>query len=503
MTRRFAKMSIRGKVIAITLLTSCAAILLSSAIFIVGDMVTSRRALVQELSTVTEIIGRNSAAALVFDDRDAAGEMLSALRSRPNIVAAWTVTPDGNVFAAYARTPDQRGTADTPSRQPAQAYLLGPDSHSGAMTEHTRFLDDHVDVAWPIVLDGEWVGTVVLRSDLQYLYDQMQFQLMIAMIAILLAMAMAVALSSRLQRVITGPIMHLVQSMKSVTRDNDYAIRAKKTGDDELGVLVDGFNGMLAEIETSQDNLAAKIQAETANRAKSEFLANMSHELRTPLNAIIGFSEIMIRGDFGPVGSERYETYAEDIHFSGTHLLGIINNILDLTKAEAGKLTLDETEVDLVPVIGQCVRMLRENAAEHGVRIRSRVPARLPRLNGDERLISQVVINLLSNAVKFTEAAGQVAVAVTFTTDGSALLTVEDTGIGIAAEDLPRVVQPFTQVAGAFNRKHDGTGLGLPLVDQIMKLHGGALELESEVGHGTRATVRFPAQRLIGPRSAA
>jgi PAS domain S-box-containing protein len=244
---------------------------------------------------------------------------------------------------------------------------------------------------------------------------------------------------------------------------------------------------------------AAREQAEVANRAKSEFLANMSHEVRTPLNAIIGFSEILLRQVFGPLGSERYASYVEDIHNSGNHLLGIINDILDLSKAEAGRLTLDETELELPVVLGQCLRMLREKAVAQGVKVVSHIPAQTPKLRADSRLVSQAAINLVSNAIKFTREGGVVMVSLTGDPDGSYRLTVQDSGIGISAQDLPKVREPFVQVASAFSREHEGTGLGLPLVDQILRLHGGSLEIESELGLGTAAAIRFPADRVIAP----
>jgi PAS domain S-box-containing protein len=242
---------------------------------------------------------------------------------------------------------------------------------------------------------------------------------------------------------------------------------------------------------------AAREQAEIASRAKSEFLANMSHEVRTPLNAIIGFSEILLKQVFGPLGSDRYSSYVEDIHTSGNHLLGIINDILDLSKAESGRLSLDETQVDLSAVVTQCLRMLREKAVTQGVEVVSHVPAKTPKLYADARLVSQATINLVSNAIKFTRSGGTIVVSVAGEPDGGYRLSVQDSGIGISSQDLPKVREPFVQVASAFSREHQGTGLGLPLVDQILKLHGGSLEIESQLDRGTTVTARFPAERVI------
>ena len=251
--------------------------------------------------------------------------------------------------------------------------------------------------------------------------------------------------------------------------------------------------------EAKEQAEAAREEAEIASRAKSEFLANMSHELRTPLNAILGFSEILSRQVFGPIGSQRYLSYVEDIHTSGSHLLEIINEILDLSKAESGKLSLEETEVDVALIVDQCARMLREKAAEQSISVTSRLKKEGPRLRADTRLIRQVLLNLLSNAVKFSREGGKVDVSLRAEPGNDYWLAVEDNGIGIAEDDLPKVREPFVQVASAFVREHEGTGLGLPLVDQIMKRHGGELVLESTFGEGTIARVRFPSERVIWP----
>jgi signal transduction histidine kinase len=248
-----------------------------------------------------------------------------------------------------------------------------------------------------------------------------------------------------------------------------------------------------------------RIQAEAANRSKSDFLAVMSHELRTPLNAILGFTQIMQSRMFGPVGSERYVAYVDDIHKTANHLLSIITDILDLSKAEAGKLTLSEEEFDLVGILDQCLRLLRERAAEQGLRLSLQAPpAAGLRLKGDERLVKQAFLNLIGNAIKFTPAGGSISVAFAREPDGAWTLRFVDTGIGIGEADLARVLEPFVQVESAFARKHGGTGLGLPLVKKVMELHDGRLEISSTLGAGTTVAVRFPAERIsTQPRAAA
>jgi PAS domain S-box-containing protein len=236
--------------------------------------------------------------------------------------------------------------------------------------------------------------------------------------------------------------------------------------------------------------------AERGNRAKATFLANISHELRTPLNAIIGFSELMTHEIFGPLEPINYRHYVDDIHESGMHLLELINDILDMSKAEAGMTDLDETLVDVAAIVRSSVRMMARRAETAHISLAEDLPRDLPPLKADERRVRQIVLNLLSNAVKFTEDFGRVTVRVALVPDGMAV-AVTDTGIGMTAEDLQRVMEPFVQVDTRLSRKYEGTGLGLPLTHALVVAHGGTLTLDSTPGVGTTATVMFPKARVV------
>ncbi|MHC4448151.1 MAG: sensor histidine kinase [Planctomycetota bacterium] len=241
----------------------------------------------------------------------------------------------------------------------------------------------------------------------------------------------------------------------------------------------------------------ALLNAEAANRAKTEFLANMSHELRTPLNAIIGFSDVIQNEIMGRIGeTPKYIDYARDIREAGGHLLGVINDILDIAKIEAGQLDLREDAFNAGQAIEACISMLSKRAQDAGVDMIRKGGAVQTSIWADEKKFKQIVINLLSNAVKFTPQGGKVTLSTDTDSDSGFELTVSDTGIGIAEGDLEMALAPFSQVDNAQQRNHEGTGLGLPISRALAELHGGTLEIESDLGLGTTVTVRLPSERL-------
>ena len=226
----------------------------------------------------------------------------------------------------------------------------------------------------------------------------------------------------------------------------------------------------------------------------------MSHELRTPLNAVIGFAEIMLGEYYGPLGSAKYLEYAGDIHQCGRHLLSLINDILDISRIEAGRHVMEEEQVDLITTVNSSVRLLRERAAAKGVIIAVRANP-VPVVMGDPRTLKQVVVNLLTNAVKFTPSGGMVEVGTMTDASGGVCVVVKDTGIGIPEGEIPRVLEAFGRASNVHQTGEEGTGLGLVIVGSFLRLHGATLDIDSAVGIGTTVTVRLPMERVLGTQS--
>jgi len=305
-------------------------------------------------------------------------------------------------------------------------------------------------------------------------------------------------------------LKHLRKRLSGEVRFSQYELRIRKRDGSYVWVetmasLVN-WDGQAASLswlidiearkKAEAELIASREAAERANRVKSDFLASMSHELRTPLNAIIGFSEMISAEMLGAL-NPRYAQYARDIHRSGQLLLDLINDVLDLSKLEAGKLSLKETEIDVRELVRTCVGLVRKQAEEKGLHLHEEPPNELPKVRADARALKQVVLNLLSNAIKFTPAGGRVSVSAVHDPVRSLDLIVSDTGIGMSAEEVRVAMEPFGQIDSMLAREHPGTGLGLPISAALMKLHGGEIRITSVPGEGTTLTASLPADRVL------
>ncbi len=306
----------------------------------------------------------------------------------------------------------------------------------------------------------------------------------------------AVALDFILQ----GRLRDYILAIMAITAQGYFAALTYRLYSSTLATLEaraekDALIGELEQAKAISDE--ARRRAEAANIAKSRFLAQMSHELRTPLNAILGFSEVMKTEVFGEHSVAAYKEYSSDIHNSGVHLLGLINEILDLSRIEAGRYELNEESVSLVAIVEDCHHLLKLRASNRGIIIREVFEPELPRLWADERAIRQICLNLLSNAIKFTPPAGEIWLKVGWTASGGQYISVKDTGAGIPEEEIPIVLASFGQGSNSIKSAEQGAGLGLPIAKSLVDLHGGTFNLKSKLRIGTEVIVTFPPERVV------
>ncbi len=492
--------SIRTKLILLLALSSGVAVALACTAFVVNDVQAMKVAKAQQLATLADVVGANSTAALDFGDARVARETLATLRLHREVTFACLFDAEGRVLASYATSDLER---------PPES--VGPSAPT--LTEWST-----LEVAQVIEQRGERLGAIFLRAHLLELNAQLRGYGVTALVVVLLTLLASGLLASRLQRVVSGPILRLVAATERIGREQDYGIRVEKVAQDELGQLVDAFNQMLARIQERDEELGRyrqdlevrvhertaelldanrrlvlaseqaqqmALRTEATSVTKTEFLTNMSHEIRTPLNGLIGMAELLMDTPLSP----EQRSYMRVLHSSGEALLGLLSDILDYSKIEAGKLDLEQVEFDPRGLVEGVLELVAMRAHQKGLELEGVVAPEVPaRLRGDPVRLRQVLLNLVGNAIKFTRQ-GEVVIELRPAGEVRARaplrFEVRDTGIGIPPDRAEMIFQSFSQVDTSTTREFGGTGLGLAISRRLVQLMGGDISLESQPGRGS------------------
>lgn len=503
--RILSNISIHRKLIMIQVVTTLLVIIFCSVLFTWVDFKSIKKNKENNLTTVTKILGQNMVAPLLFNDEEVAIDLIEDLKIVKSIQNVIVIDSVGDYFASYQRSVQSVFQPDT---------LM----HSNSSL---LYVDDHLLLKQAIYSENDLIGYLFVKADNTELNEHFQNRINTTFLVAFIAIIFAYALAFIFQKYISSPIIELESLMGKVIRTKDFSVRSPLYGKDEIGRMSGAFNKMLEQIqfhdkalkdtnnqleqrveerttelkEKNQRLIKANKIAEESRLAKEQFLASMSHEIRTPLNAIIGFQELMSESEL----TDQQKEYLHSIDFASRNLLVIINDILDLSKIEAGKLKLEIVDLKIETIVKSVMELMDYKAKEKGIGLHFDIDSRIPEiLKGDPSRLSQILLNLLSNAVKFTnEGEVDLNVQLLFETDKEVTIRfiVSDTGIGIAKENLEAIFDRFIQVDQGEN-KQSGTGLGLAIVKELIEIQDGKIDVKSTIGSGSTFTVTLSFRKL-------
>ncbi len=525
MTRFFRNLSIKTKLTLVIMLSSAVLLVIISSVVLLAEIYTTWTTQAQELRILSQSIAANSRQALVLDKYKDIETQLTALIHQKNIHAAYVFDAAGTPVAEYINQRDSRFVLQM------LQHDFSPENKSlwHSLTSEKRLTSvHHFSLFTPIFYDGQRIGALYLLSDLDRLYGRISGVAFGITLSLLVMVLLSWLLAGYLQKPISMPLLQLAQVMDDISESQNYSVRVPKLTDDDIGRLVDGFNRMLVQIECHQESLAehqkhleqivaertaelrlamadlerAREQADSANEAKSQFLSRMTHELRTPLIGVLGMNELLARTEL----SGQQQVLVETVQKSGEQLLGLIGEVLDFSRIEAGKLQLELSEFDVRLLVTDCAALLLPQAREKGLELLVDVDSSVVHnVSADATRIRQILMNLVGNAIKFTPS-GSVRLSLHCSQishgTGTFVFEIADTGQGLTDDAMTRVFDSFYQVKDCHAADAGGAGLGLAIVKQLVDLMSGTIELMSTPGEGSCFRVCIDFQLVLDSSSA-